>query len=197
MADPSQTPAIPFLERLVREETDSSRRTDLEGEVVGIFDQMRARILRYALSLGLRLPDAEEVVQEVFLALYRHLSAGKSRDALCGWLFRVTRNLSLKRRLAIARTAADRLTADPRPESSRVADPLPNPEEQLAFRQRQRRLRSVVDSLPELDRECLYLRAEGLRYREMADVLGISVGSVANSLARSLARLTAADERLR
>jgi RNA polymerase sigma-70 factor (ECF subfamily) len=80
---------------------------------------------------------------------------------------------------------------------SLVADPHPNPEDQLAFRQRQDRLRSVVDALPEMDRECLYLRSEGLRYREIADVLGISLGSVANSLAKSLSRLTAADERLR
>lgn len=81
-------------------------------------------------------------------------------------------------------------------DSDLIADPHPNPEDQVAFRQRQDRLRSVVDALPEMDRECLYLRSEGLRYREIADVLGVSVGSVANSLARALLRLAAADERL-
>ena len=80
-------------------------------------------------------------------------------------------------------------------ESIQIADPQPNPEEQFAFGQRQVHLRSVIDALSEMDRECLYLRAESLRYREIANVLGISVGSVANSLARSLARLSAADER--
>ena len=54
----------------------------------------------------------------------------------------------------------------------------------------------MVDALPEMDRECLYLRADGFRYREIAEVLGISIGSVANSLVRSLARLSAANERL-
>ena len=53
-----------------------------------------------------------------------------------------------------------------------------------------------MDALPETDRECLYLRSEGLRYREIAQILEISIGSVANCLARSLARLAAADERL-
>ena len=198
MADRSRAPAVPFLGRLAREEGNSSQVTELEVEIVGLFDQMRGRVLRYALSFGLQIPDAEEVLQDVFLALYQHLSKGKSRDGLYGWLFRVTHNLSLKRRATVSRRTADHaITPDLERESIRVAVPDPNPEDQFAYRQRQDRLRSVVDALPENDRECLYLRAEGLRYREIADVLGVSVGSVANSLARSLARLSAADERLR
>jgi RNA polymerase sigma-70 factor, ECF subfamily len=196
MADRFRTPAIPLLGRLSRRDAESSRFIELEGEIVGLFDQMRGRLLRYALSFGLPLQDAEEIVQDVFLALYRHLSGGKSRHGLCGWLFRVTHNLSLKRRLAMSRTSRGPIASDADGESILVADPHPNPEDQVAFRQRQHRLRSVVDALPETDRECLYLRSEGLRYREIADVLGVSVGSVANSLARSLSRLSAADERL-
>ena len=62
-----------------------------------------------------------------------------------------------------------------------------------AAKQRQSRLRSVVAALSEQDRCCLHLRAEGLRYREIAEVLGISLGSVAASLGRSLERLMRAD----
>jgi RNA polymerase sigma-70 factor (ECF subfamily) len=60
--------------------------------------------------------------------------------------------------------------------------------------QRQQRLSSVVDALPEQDRLCLRLRGEGLRYREISQTLGISLGSVSLSLTRSLARLMRADE---
>ncbi|MGE3179719.1 MAG: RNA polymerase sigma factor [Vicinamibacterales bacterium] len=49
-------------------------------------------------------------------------------------------------------------------------------------------------ALPDQDRRCLYLRAEGLRYREIARTLGISLGAVAKSVARGLARLTTADK---
>jgi RNA polymerase sigma-70 factor (ECF subfamily) len=196
MGGQSRNPAISFLGQLALTRRDDSQLTELEAEVVGLFDQMRGRILRYALSFGLQVPDAEEVLQDAFLALYRHLSGGRSRDGLYGWLFRVTHNLALKRRLALARVAWDAMTAGVEGESIQIADPRANPEVQFAFRQRQDRLRSVVDALPETDRECLYLRAEGLRYREIADVLEISLGSVAKSLARSLARLSAADERL-
>jgi len=60
---------------------------------------------------------------------------------------------------------------------------------------RQRRLLAVFEALSEQDRACLRLRAEGLRYREIARVLGISLGAVSISLTRSLARLMCADER--
>ena len=195
MADRPRNLVLPFFGRLGYEERDSSHFTELEVEVIGLFDQMRGRILRYALSFGLPVADAEEILQEAFLALYQHLLRGRSRDGLPAWLFRVTHNLSLKRRIVMTRAAAGSLTEDGG-ESILVADPQPGPEDQFAFRQRQLRLRSVFDALPEMDRECLYLRAEAFRYREIAEVLGISLGSVANSLARSLARLSAADERL-
>jgi RNA polymerase sigma-70 factor, ECF subfamily len=195
MASRPPSTAFPLLYRLIGGER-APEFTELEAEVVGLFDQMRGRIMRYALSFGLSIPDAEEIVQDVFLALYQHLSDGKSRDSLCGWLFRVTHNLALKRRQSASRRLADPITPAAAADSIQFADPHPNPEAQFANRQRQDRLRSVVEALPELDRECLYLRAEGLRYREIADVLQISLGSVANSLARSLARLSAADERL-
>ncbi len=196
MADRTRVPAIPLLVPLSRPSSES-RQSELEVEIVGLFDQMRGRILRYALGFGLPIADAEEVVQEVFLALYRHLSRSRARGSLCGWLFGVARNLSLKRRIVASRAPSEPMTRDAEGQSILVADPRPNPEDQFAFRERQDRLRSVVDALPEMDRECLYLRAEGLRYREIAEVLGISLGSVANSLARSLERLSAADERLK
>src|ERR1700677_2935413 len=73
-----------------------SKLSPLEEEVVNLFDQYRDRLLRYALSFGLPIQDAEEVVQEVFLALFQHLQRGKARQNLPGWIFRVTHNLALK-----------------------------------------------------------------------------------------------------
>ena len=73
-------------------------------------------------------------------------------------------------------------------------DTEPDPEQLLAERQRQKRLLAVVRALPEQEQCCLSLRAEGLRYREIAEVLGISLGSVAASLEKSLSRLTRAEQ---
>src|ERR1035438_4236725 len=158
----------------------------LEQEVLGLFDQFRTRLLRYLISIGLQSHDAEEIVQDVFLALFQHLRQEKSRANLRGWVFRVAHNLGLKHRNASRRTSGEDL-------SDRHVDPALNPEQQLNARQRQERLLAVFQALPEQDRWCLQLRAEGLRYREIAGVVGISLGSVALSLERSLGRLASAD----
>jgi RNA polymerase sigma-70 factor (ECF subfamily) len=65
----------------------------------------------------------------------------------------------------------------------------------LRQRRRQIRLFGVWQALPEQDRHCLSLRAEGLTYREISQVLDMSLGAISLSLARSLARFARADER--
>jgi RNA polymerase sigma-70 factor, ECF subfamily len=173
-------------------ETPSVKRTSrLEEEVVSLFEQLRAPIFRYLLSFRIPVADAEEVLQEVFLALFQHLRQGKSRSNLRGWVFRVAHNSALKCRLR-ARRHCDRFGS--LSEYCAKLDPEPGPEEMLIMGQRRRRLLAVVRALPEQDQCCLSLRAEGLRYREIAEVLGISLGSVAASLEKSLARLTRADQ---
>lgn len=127
------------------------------------------------------------------MALFRHLRLGKSRQNLCGWVFSVAHNLALKCRQknqcrpdganAKDSTADDHL------------DTSPNPEELAILTQRQQRLHAVMDALPERDRCCLRLRAEGLRYREIARTMGISLGAVSASLARSIERLSCVDGR--
>ena len=183
--------ALPQLRGTRTARVSSSRDLDLEFEVVGLFDRHRSRLLAYVAAIGVDGHDGEEIVQEVFLALFRHLRMGKSRSNLRGWVFRVAHNLALRQREADQRRCL-RVEADQ--ETDRAPDPTLNPEEQLLATQRQSRLLSVVSALPEQDRLCFNLRAEGLRYREIAQVLGISLGSVSMSLTRTVARLMRADE---
>src|SRR5271154_1759086 len=76
----------------------SGHRSQLEEEVVSLFEQLRMPVLRYVISFGIAVPDAEEIAQEVFLSLFRHLEQGKSNANLQGWIFRVAHNLALKHR---------------------------------------------------------------------------------------------------
>jgi RNA polymerase sigma-70 factor (ECF subfamily) len=165
----------------------------VEREVLEMFDLLHNNLLRYSISLGLSASDGEDVLQETFLAFFHHLRAGRSRSHLRGWLFQVTHNLSLKRRAAIQGYYRTHNASSSCVEGQ--SDRAANPEEELLFSERQERLRSVLQVLPERDRWCLQLRAEGLRYREIAQVTGISVGSVSNSLARSLDKLARMDAR--
>jgi RNA polymerase sigma-70 factor, ECF subfamily len=160
--------------------------SESESLVIRLFDQLQGRVLSYVVGCGLPFHDAEDIVQETFLSLFRHLELGRPRSNLNGWLFRVAHNLALKRRVAnqkFKRTLVDENTLAQHPSEA------PNAEEKLSFSQTQQRLRAVFEALPEHDQRCLYLRAEGLKYRQIADVLGVSVGGVSLSLSRSLARI--------
>ena len=53
---------------------------EIENEVIGLFDEYRSRLLRYVLSIGLTAAHGEEIVQDVFLALFRHLRMGAERQ---------------------------------------------------------------------------------------------------------------------
>jgi RNA polymerase sigma-70 factor (ECF subfamily) len=172
--------ALPLLEV-------ERRGSSLEEEVVELFDAMRGPLLRYLNGLGLPVADGEEVVQEVFLSLFQHLRRGGGRTNLRGWIFRVAHNLGLKRRTRLPRISTV--------EWEWLSDPGPNPEQQFFRSEADRRVRAVFCALPEQDRRCLMLRAEGLRYREIAEALSMSLGAVSISLARSLARITRAAER--
>lgn len=179
---------VDFL-RLAAVSDRNDRRQALDEEVADMFEQWRPALLKYLSTFGLESHDAEEVVQEVFLALFSHLRRDKARTNLRGWLFRVAHNLGLKRRHSGKKTIGLAAEIDSLPH------PALNPEEELAYNQRHHHLSSILDALPEQDRRCLYLRAEGLRYREIAQILELSLGSVAGSLERSLAKFERAERR--
>jgi RNA polymerase sigma-70 factor, ECF subfamily len=182
---------LPVAEDAASENASSRAGSRTEDEVIALFDVYRHRIFRYILSFGLTAHDAEDIVQEVFLSLFHHLQLGRSRSNLRGWVFRVAHNLALKRRMSIRKPGGPVEFDDSLMETCRHPDP--NPEQHVAFQQRQARLLAVVHALPENEERCLRLRAEGLKYREIAEVLGISLGSVSIALTRSLARLQRAD----
>jgi RNA polymerase sigma-70 factor (ECF subfamily) len=180
-------PGIPL------EEAGGKPPSAIEEKVVGLFDEARVPLLRYLSGFPLSLQDSEDVIQEAFLSLFQQLQRGKSHQNVQGWIFRAAHNLALKKRQRsrndIEKTGSLIAMED------MVIDPTMNPEDQFAFDQTQKRLMSVVRALPEQHRWCLYLRAEGLRYREIAEIVGISLGAVSVSLERSLAHIARAAQR--
>jgi RNA polymerase sigma-70 factor (ECF subfamily) len=80
------------------EATRDSPPSPLVEEVVGPFDQLRDRLLRYVISFGLPVQDGEDIVQEVLLSLFQHFQQARSHRNLRAWMFRVAHNQALKRR---------------------------------------------------------------------------------------------------
>ena len=171
---------------------DGASSQEIRDDVVVLFDECATGLRRYLGAFGLGAEATEDVLQDVFLSLFLHLRLGRPRSNLKGWLFQVAHNLALKHRQKKLRRLQTESDWDATL-AERVIDPAANPEERLADDRRRERLRSVLRAIPERDRQCLCLRAEGLRYRDIARTLGISLGSVAKSLTRAVTRLTNAD----
>lgn len=180
-------PAAGDVRRDARDEHASA--AAVQAEVLSLFDTAAPGLRRYVRSCGLPTDAAEDVVQEAFLALFRHLAAGGARHNLRGWLVQVSYRLALRQRehrARILRRESPWASAG----ADAVADPTDDPEAQLAARERRGRLQAVYCALPERERQCIALRAEGVRYREIARILGISLGTVAKSLTYAITRLS-------
>jgi len=156
----------------------------LERDVAALFEELRRPLYRYFLCAGLSAEDADEGVQETFLRLHRHLGNHGGRSNLRGWIFQVARNMARNEFKSARRRRTETLVSDA------FADPGATPEGAAIERQRVRRLGAAIERLPPQQRECVLLRAAGLRYREIAEVLGIGISSVGELVQRATARLS-------
>lgn len=158
---------------------------DLHEQISQAFLDWRDDVYRYLLTLGLHTQQAQDATQEVFLRLY--LALRKKEEPILNqraWVFRVAHNLGLTLR---TRESALR-PFDPEREAL-LQDQALNPESGLMERERLQRMHRAVASLSPQQRHCLYLRADGLRYQEIADTLGVSVSTVSEFLKRAVTRL--------
>lgn len=161
----------------------------VRGEALRWFDELRDPLRRYLLCSGASPADADDAVQESFLRLYRHLEKNGDRRNLGGWVFQVARNYLRDERKSARHQRTVPLDDAMACEGGPV-DPLGSPEHCALGEERTRRLRAAIERLPEQQRECMLLRSAGLRYREIAGILGINTSSVGTLVHRALARLS-------
>jgi RNA polymerase sigma-70 factor, ECF subfamily len=159
------------------------------SEVTALFDELRAPLLRYLWDFHLPSDTAEELVQEAFLKLFEELRQGRGVQMPRPWLFRVVHRLALKEIRRSRVRDVSRAGDETECEGFEIADSRPTPAEQLLQDEREYRLMRALESLPVRERRCLSLRAEGLRYREIADVLDVSVATVSDVLRRAVTAL--------
>jgi RNA polymerase sigma factor (sigma-70 family) len=124
--------------------------------------------------------EAEEAAQESLLALADHPVADRPDEEVRAWLSRVCANRSLNRLRTRARAAA-RVAAVGAAELRVVPD---DPADLAAAGDERERVRAVLAGLPERQATALLLRHAGHPYAEIADALGVAVGSVGVLLAR-------------
>ena len=132
--------------------------------------------------------EIEDLAQETFLKVYRRLSSFQRQSSFYTWLYRIAVNTildSLKRRGRSPVQTVEDLEAVP----AAASGPSPSPSATLEREEIARITQEVLEDMPEIFRTVLVLREyEEMAYQDIADMLGISIGTVESRLFRARAR---------
>jgi RNA polymerase sigma-70 factor, ECF subfamily len=125
---------------------------------------------------------AEDLTQEVFLRVYRAAPRFQARAKVSTWIFQIAYNLALTE-IGRSRRQQRLREALSRGGQEAAEEPSTGPE---ADREMEEEIMTVLDRLPENQKAALLLRThEDLSYREIADILGVSVPSIESLLFRA------------
>jgi RNA polymerase sigma-70 factor (ECF subfamily) len=156
-------------------------------------DELFRRHREAAYGIACRLvgsrEDAMEVVQESFIHVMRGIQTFRGQSSFRTWLYRIVTHAALDYRRWRALRTADSLDSDPSGEPV-VAAAGRTPQEAAADRDLGAAIDKALSNISEKNRAALILYAiEGMSYKEVADVLGISVGTVMSRIFNARQRL--------
>jgi RNA polymerase sigma-70 factor (ECF subfamily) len=139
--------------------------------------------------------DRADLAQEVWIRVYRNVKRLKDPVKFRGWLSRIATNLfydELRKRKRVRPPLsldAPRKLHDGEMDWDIAAD-KPGPDEDLSTREFYDQLREAIADLPEVFRTTIVLREiQGMAYEEIAEITGVSLGTVKSRIARARQRL--------
>lgn len=157
-----------------------------------IFRRYVSRVYRRAVKLVGNESDAEDVVQEVFLAVYEKAKTFRGESAFSTWLYRLTVNMALtklRRRKKEEETPFDdylpRFREDGHHQVRPVVDWSEGIDKLLVNKEFQGVVREAIDSLPPVDKAVLLSDLDGFSNLAIAEALGLSVQAVKARLHRA------------
>jgi RNA polymerase sigma-70 factor (ECF subfamily) len=164
-----------------------------------IYAEFQPRILRYVTNM-VGDADAEDLTQEIFVKVSQALSEFRGEAKLSTWLYRIATNAALDRLRSPAYQQAVQLRSSEPPEGSLEAEvddrniwtgeKVPVLEWQVVRKEMSACLQEYIQRLPESYRTVLALSEfEGLSNHEMADVLGVTLGTLKIRLHRAREKL--------
>lgn len=165
-------------------------------KVIELYGTLKSPLRAYLGRFFLSADEADDVIQEVFVRLMRHLRENEDDEKVAqlweenyrGWLFRVAHNFVMDTYRSGQK--AQRLShSDLEFLLSARPDPALDPEQALLRKERLTLLDTAISKLNLEQRNCLRLRAKGLRHKQIASELGISAQQAARLLQQGLGQL--------
>lgn len=147
-----------------------------------VYEKYYPGLVRFGLQLNVNRVDAEDLVQETFLRYHVAISKDLVLENTRAWLYKVMLNLSLTRK-------STQSLHDARIKSSLAAQSQINEEEAHASKERRELVFQVLEQLPDKEKNLLLLYHNGLKYKEIAEVLELNPASVGTLLVRAIDKL--------
>jgi RNA polymerase sigma-70 factor, ECF subfamily len=149
-----------------------------------LFDLLHERVFELCRHLLRNRAEAEDAVQDCFMAIYRGIGRFRGASRLSTWVYRIAIHASLRIKSRRPRGA---MHVDQVPDEPTNA---PGPDDLAAAREGTRHLQRALEQLSEEHRTVLSLFAmDGLGHQEIADVLGVPMGTVWSRLHAARKRL--------
>jgi RNA polymerase sigma-70 factor, ECF subfamily len=161
-----------------------------DGDALGVLHRRYAARVRALAAHSLDGATAEDIVQDVFIAVWRHARTYDSeRGRVRPWLFQIAHHRILNE--LRARSHRPTIEADAeRADLSQVPSAAPGPEEAAWREEQEATVRAAVQALPVAQREALQLAFfDGLNHREVASTLRVPLGTAKTRLRAGLLRL--------
>ena len=147
------------------------------------------RLRAYFSRRGRSSPDVQDLTQETFIKVYSNIGRYRGESRFSTWVFAIARNVLLK---WSARRRPEETAGAATSSGSEPAGADPDPESVARDRELRALMLRAIEDLPSRQRQCMVLRVvQGLRYEEIATVMGISINSVKAHLNQGRNRLEA------
>ncbi len=155
--------------------------TDAFGELVEIYQKF---VFGTVLSDLKNREDAEDVSQEVFIKAWKGISEFRQDSTFATWLYRIAKNAV--RDFVRNRERRPVISPDGEEEMQSMESGADTPEQALLKKEKKAEILSIIDTLPEEQKEAItYRDLMGITYLEIADITGVTVGTVKSRISRA------------
>ncbi len=146
-----------------------------------IYDKYHKKVYRIAYGVVRQREDALDIVQEVFIKLFRSIKNFQGRSHFYTYLYRMVMNTAIDHARKSGKKFASSLDEEGSFEPSDGAEK--GPERVFLQKELEERVKRAMDKLPAEQKAALIFRdMEGLSYQEMAEAMGCSIGTVMSRL---------------